>query len=462
MNVNGTKPLPTNTREWFFNRSSIIILLDVILFIVLYNSLPFEPKVVMGLSMLAFIAVLWLTEALHVTITAILVPVMAVLLGILNTQTALNSFANSTIFLFLGGFALAAAMHVQGLDRVIADKVLLLARGKMHLAVFMLFAVTAVLSMWISNTATAAMMMPLVLGILSKVDSKRNHSTYVFVLLGIAYSASIGGMATIVGSPPNAIAAAEVGLSFIDWMKFGFPAMLVLLPLAIAILYIVFRPELKGTFELSNEQVNWDKGKIVTLAIFGLTVFFWIFSAPINGMLGGFKSFDTIVALCAIIMVNFARVVHWKDVEKTADWGVLLLFGGGICLSNILKETGTSLFLANQISDMVAHMGIVIIIMAIAIFVVFLTEFASNTASAALLIPVFASVAEAFGLSPVILSVLIAVAASCAFMLPVATPPNAIVFATGHIKQREMMRAGMFLNLACIVVLTGFSMFFWV
>lgn len=168
------------------------------------------------------------------------------------------------------------------------------------------------------------------------------------------------------------------------------------------------------------------------------------------------------MALGAIILVNFARVVHWKDIEKTADWGVLLLFGGGICLSNVLKETGTSLFLANQISGMVAHMGIFIIILVIATFVVFLTEFASNTASAALLIPVFASVAEAFGMSPVILSVLIAIAASCAFMLPVATPPNAIVFATGHIKQQEMMRAGLFLNVACIVVLTGFSMLFWV
>ncbi|BFO31270.1 SLC13 family permease [Klebsiella pasteurii] len=462
MNKNDMSPLPTNTHEWFFNRNSIIILLDIVLFIVLYNTLPYEPKVVMGLSMLAFIAVLWLTEALHVTVTAIMVPVMAVLLGVFNTQAALNSFANSTIFLFLGGFALAAAMHVQGLDKVIADKVLAMARGKMRLAVFMLFGVTALLSMWISNTATAAMMMPLVLGILSKVDGKNRHSTYVFVLLGIAYSASIGGMATIVGSPPNAIAAAEVGLSFFDWMKFGFPAMIVLLPVAIAILYLVFRPELKGTFETNSEQVDWDKGKIVTLAIFGLTVFFWIFSGPINDLLGGFKSFDTIVALGAIILVNFARVVHWKDIEKTADWGVLLLFGGGICLSNVLKETGTSLFLANQISGMVAHMGIFIIILVIAAFVVFLTEFASNTASAALLIPVFASVAEAFGMSPVILSVLIAIAASCAFMLPVATPPNAIVFATGHIKQQEMMRAGLFLNIACIVVLTGFSMMFWV
>ena len=462
MNRNDQIPLPSNTREWFLSRNSIIILLDIVLFIVLYNTLPYEPKVVMGLSMLVFIAVLWLTEALHVTVTAIIVPIMAVLFGVFNTQAALNTFANSTIFLFLGGFALAAAMHAQGLDKVIADKVLVMARGKMSTAMFMLFGVTAVLSMWISNTATAAMMMPLVLGILSKMDSKTSHATYVFALLGVAYSASIGGMATIVGSPPNAIAAAEVGLSFIDWMKFGFPAMIVLLPVALAVLYLVFRPQLTGHFELNHEPVKWDKGKIVTLAIFGLTVFFWIFSSPINALLGGYSAFDTVVALGAIVLVNFARVVHWKDIEKTADWGVLLLFGGGICLSNVLKETGTSLFLATQISNMVSHMGVFVIILVVVTFVVFLTEFASNTASAALLIPVFASVAEAFGISPVVLSVLIAIAASCAFMLPVATPPNAIVFATGHIKQKEMMRAGLVLNIACIIVLTCFGLVFWI
>ncbi len=411
--------------------------------------------------MLAFIAVLWLTEALHVTVTAILVPIMAIVFGVFNTQTALNNFANSIIFLFLGGFALAAAMHRQGLDKVIADKVLIMARGKMSVAVFMLFGVTAALSMWISNTATAAMMLPLVLGVLSKVDKDRGHSTYVFVLLGIAYSASIGGIATIVGSPPNAIAAAEVGLSFTDWMKFGAPTAAIMLPIAITILYFALKPDLNGEFELNYEPVTWDKGKVVTLGIFALTVFCWIFSKPVNAMLGGFASFDTLVALGAIVLVNFARVVHWKDVEKTADWGVLLLFGGGICLSNVLKQTGTSVFLANELSALISHLGLFFIVFVIAVFVVFLTEFASNTASAALLIPVFASVAEAFGISPVILSVLIAIAASCAFMLPVATPPNAIVFASGHIKQSEMMRVGMMLNIACIGLLTMIAMLFW-
>ncbi|NOI74173.1 DASS family sodium-coupled anion symporter [Vibrio coralliilyticus] len=461
MNRNDSVPLPTNTREWLLNRNSLIVLANVALFATLYFTLPFEPQVVLGLSMLTFIAILWLTEALHVTVTAILVPVMAVLFGVFDTQTALNNFANSIIFLFLGGFALAAAMHRQGLDKVIADKVLLIAKGKMSVAVFMLFGVTAALSMWISNTATTAMMLPLVLGVLSKVNSESGHKTYVFVLLGIAYSASLGGIATIVGSPPNAIAAAEVGLSFTDWMSFGLPTAIILLPIAVAVLFLVLKPDLNGQFELNDAPVNWDKGKIVTLGIFAVTVCLWIFSKPINALIGGYAKFDTVVALGAIVAVNFARVVHWKDIEKTADWGVLLLFGGGICLSNVLKATGTSVFLANGLSELISHLGIFFIVAVIAVFVVFLTEFASNTASAALLIPVFASVAEAFGLSPVVLSVLIAVAASCAFMLPVATPPNAIVFGSGHVQQSEMMRVGLILNIACIVALTFIAMTFW-
>ena len=456
------RPLPTRTREWFGNKNSIIIFCDIILFLLLYNLLPFEPDVVLGLSLLTFIAVLWLTEALHVSITALLVPLLAVGFGVFDTAKALSNFSNPIIFLFLGGFALAAALHRQELDKVIADKVLVLAKGKMSTAVFMLFGVTAGLSMWISNTATTAMMLPLVLGILKKVNSKTGHNTYVFVLLGIAYCASIGGIATIVGSPPNAIAAAQAGLSFTEWMAFGLPVTIVMLPVAVTVLYFLLKPNLNEVFELNHEPIQWDKGKVVTLLIFALTVFLWIFGKPINAMLGGFSKFDTLVALMAIILVGFARVVHWKDIEKTTDWGVLLLFGGGICLSNILKATGTSTFLAESLGGALAQVGIIWTILGIAAFVVFLTEFASNTASAALLIPVFASIAQAIGISPVVLSAMIAIAASCAFMLPVATPPNAIVFGSGHIKQSEMMRVGIVLNLVCIVILTVFASIFWV
>ncbi len=452
--------LAVTLKNWFFTRNSMILTSNVLLFAILFNTLPFDPQVVTGLCILIFVAVLWLTEAIHVSII-LLIPLLAVFLGVFNTQAALNNFSNSIIFLFLGGFALAAALHKQKLDQAIADKVLLIARGKMSVAVFMLFGVSAGLSMWISNTATTAMMLPMVLGVMSKLDAKKSHSTYLFVLLGIAYSASIGGIATLVGSPPNAIAAAEVGLSFTEWMELGLPISLILMPIAILVLYTMTKPDLSHKFELDHQPVEWTNGKMITLAIFLLTVTLWIFSKPINAMLGGFAKFDTLVAIGAILLLGASRAVEWKDIEKTTDWGVLILFGGGICLSNVLKATGTSVFLANGLAGFLEQAGVLLTILAVVAFVVFLTEFASNTASAALLVPVFATIAEALGLSPVILSALIAVAASCAFMLPVATPPNAIVFATGHIKQKEMMRIGMVLNIACIGALTLFAWLFW-
>ncbi|EGQ8509007.1 DASS family sodium-coupled anion symporter [Vibrio parahaemolyticus] len=453
--------LAVTLKNWFFTRNSMILNANILLFIILFNTLPFEPQVVTGISILVFVAILWLTEAIHVSITALLIPMLAIFLGVFNTQTALNNFSNSIIFLFLGGFALAAALHKQKLDQALADKVLLIARGRMSVAVFMLFGVSAGLSMWISNTATAAMMLPLVLGVMTKLDAKKNHNTFLFVLLGIAYSASIGGIATLVGSPPNAIAAAEVGLNFTEWMKLGLPISLILMPIAILVLYTMTKPDLSHKFELDHKPVEWTNGKMVTLAIFLLTVTLWIFSKPINTMLGGFAKFDTLVAIGAILLLGASRAVEWKDIEKTTDWGVLILFGGGICLSNILKATGTSVFLAHSLTGFLEQAGVLLTILSVVAFVVFLTEFASNTASAALLVPVFATIAEALGLSPVILSALIAVAASCAFMLPVATPPNAIVFGTGHIKQKEMMRIGFVLNIACIGALTLFAWLFW-
>ncbi|AEX21706.1 MULTISPECIES: SLC13 family permease [Vibrio] len=453
--------LAVTLKNWFFTRNSMILNANILLFIILFNTLPFEPQVVTGISILVFVAILWLTEAIHVSITALLIPLLAVFLGVFNTQVALNNFSNSIIFLFLGGFALAAALHKQKLDQAIADKVLILAQGKMSVAVFMLFGVSAGLSMWISNTATTAMMLPLVLGVMTKLDGDKNHRTFLFVLLGIAYSASIGGIATLVGSPPNAIAAAEVGLNFTEWMKLALPISLLLMPVAVLVLYVMTKPDLSHKFELDHKPVEWTNGKKVTLAIFLLTVTLWIFSKPINAMLGGFAKFDTLVAIGAILLLGASRAVEWKDIEKTTDWGVLILFGGGICLSNVLKDTGTSVFLAHSLSGFLEQAGVLLTILAVVAFVVFLTEFASNTASAALLVPVFATIAEALGMSPVILSALIAVAASCAFMLPVATPPNAIVFGTGHIKQKEMMRIGLVLNIACIGVLTLFAWLFW-
>ena len=441
--------------------SNLIILINAALFVAMQLWLPFEPAIVDGLSILIFIAVLWLTEALDVSITALLVPILAVAFGVLDTTKALASFANPIIFIFLGGFALASALHAQKIDTAIANKVLTLARGRFNVAVFMLFAVSAGLSMWISNTATTAMMLPLILGVLHQLNEEEQRPTYIFVLLGVAYCANIGGIATLVGSPPNAIAAAQNNMTFANWLSLAGPLSLILLPVMLAVLFMVIRPNLNHHFSTGHEPLEWTQPRLLTLGIFGLTVLFWIFSSPINKLLGGLPKFDTVIAISAIVALGLSRVVTWKQIEKTTDWGVLMLFGGGICLSAVLKATGTSVFLADHIGGFLQGAPLILVIMAIVTFVVFLTEFASNTASAALLVPVFAAIAESLGIPAVILSALIAVSASCAFMLPVATPPNAIVYGSGHVAQKDMMRAGFRINLSCIVVISGYAWVVW-
>jgi sodium-dependent dicarboxylate transporter 2/3/5 len=441
--------------------STSIIIANTLLFAALQLWLPFEPAVVDGLSILIFIAILWLTEALDVSITALLVPVLAVGFGVLDTADALSHFADPIIFIFLGGFALASALHAQQIDTAIANKVLDLAQGRFNIAVFMLFAVSAGLSMWISNTATTAMMLPLVLGVLHQLNQEDQRPTYVFVLLGIAYCASIGGIATLVGSPPNAIAAAQNNLSFADWMRMAGPLSLILLPVMLLVLFSVLRPNLNHRFSTEHEPMEWTRPRLMALGIFAATVLCWIFSSPLNSLLGGLPKFDTVIAVSAIIALGLTRVVTWKQIEKTTDWSVLMLFGGGICLSAILKATGTSVFMADHIGSFLQGAPLILVIVAVVTFVVFLTEFASNTASAALLVPVFAAIAESLGIPAVILSALIAVSASCAFMLPVATPPNAIVYGSGYVAQKDMMRAGFWINLNCIAVISGYAWVVW-
>lgn len=443
------------------SRNGVIILLDMALFALLLNVLPFSPDANKGLALMVFIGVLWLTEALHVTLTALLVPLVAVGLGLLDAPKALSSFADPIIFLFFGGFALATALHIQGLDRLIANRLMVLARGKMSTAVLLLFGVTAALSMWISNTATAAMMLPLALGILSKLDKEKDSRTFVFVLLGVAYSASIGGLGTLVGSPPNAIAAAQLGLDFAGWMKFGLPVMLVTMPVMMAVLYLVLRPNLKHVVSIETETMVWTPSRMITLSIFAVTVVCWIFSSQISAALGGIKQFDSLVALSAAVLIGATGVANWQQIQKNTEWGVLMLFGGGLTLSAVLKDSGASLVMANGMADIFGASHWFIIILAVAAFIIFLTEFTSNTASAALLVPVFATVAEALGMPPLLLTLVIGMGASFAFMLPVATPPNAIVFGTGLVRQRDMIRVGWWLNLVCILVISLFAWFVW-
>lgn len=449
-------------------RNSFIFIADVLLFFILLNTLPFTPEANKSMSLLVFVAVLWLTEALHVTVTALLVPILGILLGLVKSKEALATFADPTIFLFFGGFALATALHIQHLDHLIANKIMMLSRGKLSTASIYLFLVTAFLSMWMSNTATATMMLPLAMGILSKLDPKRDHNVYVFVLLGIAYSANIGGMGTLVGSPPNGIVATQLNVSFADWLQYGLPVMIILMPLMIGVLYVVFRPKFNIQFEQSFDKIELNSTRILTLAIFVLTAICWIFSSKINpalssllGLQGKIASFDTIVALIATAVICITHVASWKQIQESTEWGVLFLFGGGLTLSSILGHTGANKIMADGIVSLIEGGHYYVIGLIVATFIIFLTEFTSNTASAALLVPIFISIAEALNIQSLGLALIIGLGASCAFMLPVATPPNAIVFGSGMIKQTEMVKAGFWLNIICIFVIGTIAYLFW-
>ena len=434
-----------------------------------------------GLALLATIAWLWLTEALHVSVTALLVPVLAAASGVLAFPEALLQFADPVVFLFLGGFALAAGLQRQGLDRWMAGQVLRRAGASFGRAVRWLFWLTAFLSMWISNTATAAMMLPLALGLLRGDDEPDDGTTAqpgstaaaggtgdaigarerIFVLLVLAYSCSIGGIATPVGSPPNAIAAAQAGIGFAQWLGFGLPAVALLWPLMLGLLGLLLRPRLGGRVELAPVRIEWTRPRMLTVAIFGATVAAWIGGAPLARALGIAGDTDGIVALAAIALLVGSGALGWPELERRAQWGVLLLFGGGLALSALMQASGASRFLAEGVIGLVQGAPAWLVLAGVVAFVVFLTELVSNTASAALLLPIFLPMAELLGLPAPAAAATIAIAASCAFMLPVATPPNAIVFGTDQVPQREMMRCGLWLNLACIGAITVLAGWLW-
>lgn len=451
-------------------RNYMIVLLDVLLFLAMLKWLPLEPEVTKGVSILTFIGILWLTEALHVTITALLVPVLAMVLGILPGKSAMVDFANPTIFLFFGGFVLAGALHEQKIDTWLAGKILRFSKGRLGLSLALIFAATAFLSMWMSNTATAAMMLPLVIGLMSEVDETKYKSTWIFAVLGVAYSASIGGMGTLVGSPPNAIAARELSMTFMDWFKIGFPVAIVFALIVFTLMCLVLKPalslkitspeEIKGAQEAAGRGKLDSKQKRV-LGIFAMVAVCWMSSSLISDALGGVPEIDALIALCAAVVLPFAGVINWQGIVKNTDWGVLLLFGGGITLSTLLVKTGAGLFLAEGMSSLASGQSLIVLFLIVSLFITMLTEFCSNTASAALVCPLMVTLAAQMGIPAEPLVLLIGVGASCAFMLPVATPPNAIAFASGKVPQISMIKMGLIINVVLVFVKAGWAYLFW-
>ena len=458
------------TQQTFLSKykSLIILALDFVFMLVLIKILPFSAQENRGLALLIFIGILWLTEAFNITVTSLMVPVVAIGLGLINTQKALAPFSTPIIYMFFGGFVVAAVLQIQNLDKIIANYIIRLAKGNLKLSITYLFTVTTFLSMWINNTAVAAMMLPLTMGMLKGINAEKNHRLYAFVLLGMAFSASIGGIGTLVGSAPNAILASQIQVTFTEWLGYGFPVMVLLVPSMIFSLWVILRPDFSVDFNPSLEKVSFHRKNIITLLIFIGMAIMLLFSSLLNPWITAFlelpkkiENFDTVIALCVVIFICVSGVASWKEIQERVEWGVLVLFGGGLTLSIVMKDSGASKIMADSIVQFVQTKPLWVLCFVMTAFIIFLTEFTSNTASAALIMPIVISVAQSMNLPPIALAAIIACRASCAFMLPIATPPNAIVFATGNVKQLDMAKVGLILNLFCIAIIGSMTYFVW-
>lgn len=426
-------------------------------------------------------AIWWATEAIPLPATALLPIIAFPLAGVMSIADATSPYADPIIFLFLGGFLVALAVERSELHRRIALVIFRLmgSSGKGLVAGFMLAA--ALLSMWISNTSTTLMLFPIAVSLALVVgetspglSDKAKHDFQIALLLGLAYGASIGGVATLVGTPTNAFMVGflqseyQLEIPFARWMMVGIPVTVILLPMG---WFLLTRFLFPVSFESSPDtRAELDRRYAAlgamstaekrTAILFALLVVGWVLRKPIGSALGIEGLSDAGVAMIAALLAFLIpsgtdrhALVTWEDTRRL-PWGVLILFGGGLSLASALSSTGLTLWLGQQM----APLGVInplLLVIALTSLVIFLTELTSNVATTATLLPVVAALAIELGVDPVMLVVPVTIAASCAFMLPVATPPNAIVFSSGEIQIREMMRAGLWLNIVSIALVSA-------
>lgn len=424
----------------------------------------------------AMMAIWWITEAIPVSVTAFVPLLFAPLIGLEKIKIVSAYYAHPLIYLFLGGFILSLAMERSNLHRRIALVTMKFVGTKPRNQVGGLMLITAFLSMWMSNTATAVMMLPIALSIIELLKKQQDVSTLApALLLGIAYSASVGGMATLIGTPPNALLAAYLSdtygieLGFGQWMSFALPFTLIML--VVCWLWLTARQlHVEGsanTMAMFNERLEAlgpmkPVEKRVLLVFIG-AAFCWILRKPLATMTGLPLS-DTSVAIAAAILLFILPgdkpgepILNWNHTTRL-PWGVLVLFGGGLALAGLIKTSGLASYIAAQFGN-IESVNQVVIIGIVALSIVFLTEITSNTATTAGFLPLLGPIAESFGAIPAMLVIPAAMAASAAFMMPVATPPNAIIFASGELKIEQMARAGLFLNIVSAILITCFAVF---
>jgi sodium-dependent dicarboxylate transporter 2/3/5 len=477
------------------NAKKIGLFLGAALFI-LMRLLPVPEGMEASAWAVAAITVLmgvwWITEAIPIPATALLPIPLYTLLNVMKAGQVTTSYGNEVIYLFMGGFFLAVTMEHWNLHRRIALLTVRIVGTSPNRIVLGFMIAVGALSMWISNTACAVMMVPIGIAVISQImglsikdihdggPEKKQASNFAKALMiGIAYAASIGGVATLIGTPPNMIMKGQVqnlygiDISFLQWLMFGFPFAVILMAIAYFLLTRLFFPtgdlKLAGSRELIDKEISklgdMSRAEISIAVVGGLMALAWITRGLYTKIPALSSVSDTTVAIVGsmllfLIPVDFKKGVHlleWKTAVKI-PWDIVLLFGGGFALADGFRITGLALWLSSQLTQL-SSLHIFVFILIIALLTTFLTEVTSNTATATLLIPIMGAAAIAIGIHPFATIVTACLSASMAFMLPVATPPNAIVFGSGYLRIVDMAKTGLLLNIIGAIIITLFAVY---
>ena len=457
--------------------------LSFIVILLYFHPEGLNPRANAILASTIWIAIWWVTEVIPISVTALLPIILFPLTGGLGVSETTASFGHKYVFLYLGGFIIAIAIEKWNLHKRIALNIINLIGTNIVNIILGFMIATAFMSMWISNSATAVMMLPIAMAIVTQLKDNpntkedENQNFGKVLMLSIAYSATIGGLSTQIGTPPNLVLAGVVSetfgyeITFSQWFKFGFPISLVLLFVSWKYLTSFAFKLKKNTFPGGRIQISnqlKELGKIsyeekLVAGVFAFTAIAWI-SRPFLLKFIIPEIDDTIIGLIGAVLIfllptkNKERsLLTWKEALKL-PWGILLLFGGGMALAVGFKDSGLALWIGSQMTllDGISLLFLVLILIS---SVNFLTEITSNFATTAMLLPILYPMAIAIDVHPFILMISATVAASCAFMLPVATPPNAIVFASGYLRIPDMVRVGIWMNLISIIILTIFVYF---
>lgn len=456
---------------------------------------PGKPGVTYTLAIAMLMAIWWITEVIPLAITALLPVVLFPLFGVMNGKDVSSAYFNHVIFLFIGGFIVALAMQKWDLHKRIAIRILLITGSSPARILLGFMLATSFLSMWISNTATAMMMVPILLSITKKLEEfieKKELKKYtVGLLLGVAYSASIGGIATLVGTPPNLSFArifqimfpSAPEISFSTWFIYALPISITFFIITWIYLYAIYKPgssikSLKGVdFKAQYKALGKAtyEQKMVAI-VFATLAFLWLTRAGLqigNFNIPGWSSLfnspayindGTVAVTLSIVLFLIPskkkgkRLMNWKTASGI-PWNIVLLFGGGFALASAFKESGLSIWVGEQLSG-IGGLHPIVIIAVIALTMTFLTELTSNTATTEMLLPVLAGMSVTININPLLFMLPATISASMAFMLPVATPPNAIVFGSNKITVMQMAKTGFFLNIVGVIIISLFT-YYW-